>query len=157
MKTKDAGLVCRRCGISRPTLRLWVKRFEEFGVDGLSFRSKRPHRLPVAKATTKEEQWIVELCQRRLGSSRIQSELLRLHGCLLAHHTIQKVLDRQQHPPLKSTRRPRKVVKRYAREVPGERVQLDTCEIGDGLYQYTAIDDCTRFKVLALYPEKSAA
>jgi Integrase core domain len=48
------------------------------------------------------------------------------------------------------------VVKRYAREIPGERVQIDTCEIAEGLYQYTAIDDCTRKKVLKLYSEKSA-
>ncbi|WP_435370220.1 helix-turn-helix domain-containing protein, partial [Acinetobacter indicus] len=25
----DAGLVCRRCGISRPTLRKWWKRYSE--------------------------------------------------------------------------------------------------------------------------------
>lgn len=157
LETKDAGFVCRRCGISRPTLRLWVRRYEESGIDGLSSRSKRPHRLRPGKVTTEEEQWIRELRQRRLGSRRIQSELLRLHNCSLARRTIQKVLGRQQHPPLKATRRARKAVKRYAREVPGERVQLDTYEIADNLYQYTAIDDCTRFKVLALYSEKSAA
>jgi hypothetical protein len=38
------------------------------------------------------------------------------------------------------TRRPRKTVKRYTREIPGERVQFGTCEIDKGLYQYTAID-----------------
>jgi transposase-like protein len=26
-KTGDAGLVCRRCGISRPTLRKWWRRY----------------------------------------------------------------------------------------------------------------------------------
>jgi len=29
--TKDAGLVCRRCGITRLTLRLWWRRFETQG------------------------------------------------------------------------------------------------------------------------------
>ena len=29
--TKDAGLTCRKCGISRPTLRKWLKRYEEKG------------------------------------------------------------------------------------------------------------------------------
>ena len=38
----DAGLVCRRCGISRPTLRKWWKRYSEQGIDGLSSQSKRP-------------------------------------------------------------------------------------------------------------------
>ena len=45
----------------------------------------------------------------------------------------------------------RKGQKRYAKEIPGERVQMDTCKIAPGLYQYTAIDDCTRIRVLALY------
>jgi transposase InsO family protein len=57
----------------------------------------------------------------------------------------------------KDNRRTRKTIKRYAREVPGERVQMDTCEITKQLYQYTAIDDCTRLKVIKLYAEKSAA
>ena len=35
-ETNDAGLVCRRCGISRPTLGKWWKRYSEQGIDGLS-------------------------------------------------------------------------------------------------------------------------
>ena len=34
---------------------------------------------------------------------------------------------------------------------------MDTCKIAPGLYQYTAIDDCTRIRVLALYKRRSAA
>ena len=34
---------------------------------------------------------------------------------------------------------------------------MDTCKIAPGLYQYTAIDDCTRVRVLALYSRRSAA
>jgi transposase InsO family protein len=33
---------------------------------------------------------------------------------------------------------------------------MDTCNIVPGLFQYTAIDDCTRFRVLALYPKRTA-
>ena len=47
--------------------------------------------------------------------------------------------------------------KRYAKEVPGDRVQIDTVKIGRGLFQYTATDDCTRVRVLALYPRRDAA
>ena len=32
----DAGLVCRRCGISRPTLRKWYRRYLELGLAGLA-------------------------------------------------------------------------------------------------------------------------
>ena len=31
----DAGVVCRRCGISRPTLRKWLKRYKEGGISAL--------------------------------------------------------------------------------------------------------------------------
>lgn len=36
-------------------------------------------------------------------------------------------------------------------------MQIDTCKIAPGLYQYTAIDDCTRTRVLALYSRRAAA
>ena len=35
-------------------------------------------------------------------------------------------------------------------------MQIDTCKVGKGLYQFTAIDDCTRMRVLALYSSRSA-
>lgn len=41
----NAGVVCLRCGITRPTLRKWVKRFKESGIDGLSELSRRPHKI----------------------------------------------------------------------------------------------------------------
>jgi transposase InsO family protein len=58
-------------------------------------------------------------------------------------------------PPL---RRPsgRKRSRRYAKEVPGERVQMDTCKIAPGIYQFTAVDDCTRIRVLAVYSRRTA-
>lgn len=46
---------------------------------------------------------------------------------------------------------------RYERPVPGDRVQMDTCKIGPGLYQYTFVDDCTRYRVLRLYSRRTAA
>ena len=33
---------------------------------------------------------------------------------------------------------------------------MDTCKIRKGLYQFTAIDDCTRLRVLGLYPYRSS-
>jgi len=34
---------------------------------------------------------------------------------------------------------------------------MDVCKIAPGVYQYTAIDDCTRYRVLALYSRRTAA
>ena len=39
-ETGAAGFVCRRCGISRPPLRKWSRRFKEQGIEGLRSRSR---------------------------------------------------------------------------------------------------------------------
>jgi hypothetical protein len=36
-------------------------------------------------------------------------------------------------------------------------IGLDVCKIAAALYQYTAIDDCSRWKVMGLYPRRSAS
>jgi len=154
--TKDAGFVCRKCGISRPTLRKWFRRYQQHGIDGLQELSRRPKRSPNKKIDQQQEELIKELRQRRLGTRRIQSELIRLHDIRLSRASLHKVLVKQAAPPLKKSRRVRKTKNRYERPVPGDRVQIDTCQIATDLIQYTAIDDCTRIKVVALYPSKSA-
>jgi transposase InsO family protein len=153
----NAGVVCRRCGISRPTLRKWWRRYQHQGIEGLRSHSKRPHHSPNRKVNSQEELWIVNLRQRRLGVRRIQNELARDYNCHLSIATIDKVLKRTQQPPLRTTRQLRKQVKRYQRPTPGDRVQMDVCKIAPKLYQYTAIDDCTRIKILRLYPNRTAA
>jgi len=112
---------------------------------------------PEPKVFEQQEQWVLELRRRRLGARRIQSELLGEHDCGLSLATIHKVLHKHAQPPLKRSRLSRKKKHRYERDVPGDRVQMDTCKIAPRLYQYTAIDDCTRVRVLALYSARTAA
>jgi len=57
---------------------------------------------------------------------------------------------------LPTRKRGRHKPKRYSRPVPGDRVQMDTCKIRPGLYQFTAIDDCSRFLVAGLARRQSA-
>lgn len=156
-ETNDAGLVCRRCGISRPTLRKWWLRFKKSGEAGLEELSRRPHRSPNRKVFEPQRQWIAELRKRRLGSRRIQSELLRHYQFSLSRATLAKLLRQLESAPLRKSRILRKHRHRYERAIPGDRVQMDTCKIAPGLYQYTAIDDCTRIRCLALFPRRTAA
>lgn len=44
---------------------------------------------------------------------------------------------------------------RYSRPIPGDRVQMDVCKIAPGLYHYVAVDDCTRYRVLGLFPRRN--
>jgi transposase InsO family protein len=65
------------------------------------------------------------------------------------------VLNRHSMNRLRSGRTPR-LPKSYSRDVPGERVQMDTVKVVPGLFQFTAVDDCTRMRVVALYPRRAA-
>ncbi|HDZ9198853.1 TPA: helix-turn-helix domain containing protein, partial [Vibrio cholerae] len=76
----DAGLVCRRCGISRPTLRKWAKRYKQCGIAGLESQSRRPHSSPDTKLTDELRALILTMRDKRnLGARRLQTELIRLH------------------------------------------------------------------------------
>ena len=144
-QTQDAGYVCRRCGISRPTLRKWYKRYQEEGFKGLVDQSKKPHHSPRQKVDQQIIDWVLELRNKRnLGARRIQSELFRQYQCSLSLSTIHKVLMNQQVNPIKKLKR-KKRFNRYQRPVPGECIQIDTCKIAPGIYQYTAVDDCSRW------------
>ena len=152
----DAGLVCRRSGISRPTLRKWLKRYEKDGIDGLVDLSKKPHRSPNQKPTTKNTAWILAMREgRNLGARRIQSQLIRLHHCNLSLATIHKVLSSADVKPIKKLKRKKKYI-RYERPIPGDRVQSDTCKIAPVIYQYTAVDHCSRWRVLRIYQRATA-
>ena len=154
----NAGIVCRRCGISRPTLRKWWRRYRAEGEAGLEARSHRPHRSPGRKVFAEEEALILRLRrERRLGIKMLRNELIRRHGLKLALDTIHKVLVRHGENRLQRPRLRRKGTRRYSRPVPGDRVQMDTCKIAPGLYQYTAIDDCSRWQVLGIFPRRTAA
>jgi len=157
-QTGNAGLTCRRCGISRPTLRKWSRRYQEIGEEGLRSRSRRRKHLPPPKLGPPEEQLILSLRQkRRLGPKRLQTELERLHELHLSTDTIWHVLFRHGVSTALRPRRRIKEPKRYSRPIPGERIQIDSCKIRKGLYQFTAVDDCTRLRVLGLYPDRKQA
>jgi transposase len=104
--THNSGLVCRRCGISRPRLRKWVRRHEEQGLAGLQDQRRRPRNSPNTKVGEQEESWILDLRKsRKLGARRIQNELYREQGCSLGLATIHKVLIRHNVKPLKRHRK----------------------------------------------------
>src|SRR3954453_19128852 len=151
----DAGAVCRRFGISRPTLRKWLRRYEAEGEAGLRGPSRRAPPSPRREGGKPPEEQILELRrERRLGVKRIRNEMQRLHETRLSVATIHKVLVRHDLSVLPTRKRARHKPKRYSRPVPGDRVQMDTCKTQPGLYQFTAIDDCSRF---LLPPWRAAA
>jgi transposase len=92
---RNYSLVSRRCGISRLSLRKWVNRYRQYGVDGLKNYSRRPHQFPRQRVFELEVAWILDLrMKRNLGARRIKAELLRLPECRISIETIHKVLIR---------------------------------------------------------------
>ena len=153
----DAGVVCRRYGISRPTLRKWLRRFDADGEAGLKERSRRPLSSPAKKVSADVEQRILSLRrERHLGVKRIRAELRRLHDVHLSSAVIHKALVRHELNVVPRRKRARHKPKRYSRPVPGDRVQMDVCKIRPGLYQFTALDDCSRYLVAGLARRASA-
>ena len=125
-ETGDAGLQCRRRGVSRQTLRKWLRRHADLGDAGRESRSRRPSSSPRRKVLAEHEAWIIELrAKRRLGARRIQTVLHQLHSFALSLATIHKVMKRNALGPLVRLRRHAKPIQ-YSRPIPGERVQMDT-------------------------------
>ncbi len=125
---------------------------------GLIDRSRSPHRSPSRRMFATEENLIVSLRKnRRLGIKRLRNELRRLHDIRLSVDTIRKILCCHGLHRLKRPKLLRKSWKRYSRALPGDRVQMDVCKIGAGLYWYTAIDDCSRYQVVGVFSRKTAA
>ena len=150
---RHAGRVCLRCGISRPTLRKWWRRYQSDGLDGLRSRSQRPHHLAPSKRTPELIEQVLSLrATRNLGSKRLQNELVRTGGPHLSTSTIHTLLSRAAVAPLHRPKRTRPF-KRYSRPYAGDRVQIDSMKVANGLYQFTAVDDCTRMRVLGLYKD----
>ncbi len=94
-RLNHAGKVCDHFGISRFTLRKWIKRYEEKGADGLQELSRKPHNSPASKITDEQKEIIISLRKdRKLGTRRIQSELKRLHQISLSLASIHKVIKK---------------------------------------------------------------
>lgn len=158
--TGNVSATCRYFGITRQAFYRWLRRFEEHGPEGLRDRSRRPRVSPNA---TKAEVVgkIVYLRQSyHFGPHKISMYLKRYHEVQISPSGVWRILKRLEMNRLPASQRYRRHVdrwKRYEKPLPGHRVQIDVKFIAPlqgsrkKHYQYTAIDDCTRIRVLRIY------
>jgi transposase len=156
--TGNVALTCRYYGISRQTYYSWVRRYEEFGLDGLRDRSKRPHVSPGATSSEMVAKIIYLRSNYHFGRQKIQMYLKRYHGIAISVSGIWRILkrlDMNRLPSSQRYKRHRERWKRYEQPQPGHRVQIDVKFIAPlrgsrrGCYfQFTGIDDCTSLRVL---------
>src|SRR5213080_2625815 len=142
----------RRFGVSVRTIRRWRVRWRQDGLEGLVPRYPRRR----GRRVTPRVIELIGHARRELGygAARTQLWLRRVHDVRVAMGTIQRIFRDLGIPYLRRTRKrvPRQM-KLFEKAEPGESVQVDVKFVkiaGRWAFQYTALDDCTRFRVLPL-------
>lgn len=157
---ENVARVCRRFGLSRKSFYKWKRRRAEHGDAGSCDRARTPRRSPRATASEVVSKILYLRQHYHFGPGRIAAYLLRFHRIGIAVSSVHRILKRHgmNRLPANQKHQPHgKRWQRYEKPQPGHRLQLDVkfLERTPGtrrrLYQFTAIDDCTRIRVLKVY------
>lgn len=151
--------------VSRQSLHRWIARWDG-SLESLMDRSHRPRRHP--SQHTKEEIELALKVQRhnkRLGLVCLWVHLKKNFGYCRSIPALYKLLRREGVLAAPKKRKRRKPKPYEPILMPGERFQMDVKYVptscvtgrlaGKQLYQYTAIDECTRWRHLAVFDELS--
>lgn len=159
--TGNVSQTCRYFGITRQTFYIWLRRYEEKGLEGLRDKSSRPHVSPNATNAEVVGKIIYLRQNYHFGPHKIAMYLKRYHEVTISPSGVWRILKRLDLNRLPASQRHKshqKRWKRYEKPQPGHQVQVDVKFItpigaaGKKYYQFTAIDDCTRLRVLRIYP-----
>jgi transposase InsO family protein len=151
---------CRYFGISRKTFYKWKRRQAVDGDAGLCDRPRVPQRSPHATPPEVVSKILYLRQQYHFGAGRIADYLRRFHQVSVARSTVHRLLGTNGMARLPANQKYRAHGlrwQRYEKPPPGHRLQVDVkfLERIPGsrkrLYQFTAIDDCTRIRVLKVF------
>lgn len=156
----------RKFGVSRATIYRWRKMYDGT-LSSLAERSRRPHSHP-NQHTPEELKLISDMRRRNPEDGLVVFWVkLTLRGYKRSIPSLWRVLKRLTLQPIKPPN-PKYVAKPYEKMLyPGQRVQVDVkvvplaCIVpnADGLqerfYQYTAIDEYSRFRFIMAFKEQS--
>jgi transposase InsO family protein len=157
---RGVAQTCRHFGLSRKTFYKWSARYKSHGEAGLCDRPRVPQHSPRATPRVVISKILYLRDRYHFGPGRIASYLQRFHQITVARSTVHRILIRYgvSRLPANLKRRPTgRPWKRYEKPQPGHRVQVDVKFLEriagsrKRLYQFTAIDDCTRIRVLKIY------
>ena len=156
----NVARTCRHFGISRKTFYKWRRRFEAHGGGGLADRTRVPHHSPRATPADVVSKILYLRQHYHFGPGKIADYLKRFHGLSVACDSVHRILRRHGMNRLPANQKYRRHAQRwtrYEKAQPGHRLQVDVkfLERIPGtrrrFYQFTAIDDCTRIRVLKVY------
>jgi len=159
---KNATKTALRYGVSRKTLYKWLARYDG-ALSSLKDKSHRPHTNP--KAHTEAE---IAMIIRALKKVKWQDLLLEYQRLIARGYTRHYGSFKRIANKLRALK-PKKIVARkkpkpyFRAAYPGQKVQMDVkyvpseCIVGGkAYYQFTAVDECTRFTYRQMYDEKSS-
>jgi len=152
----------RKYNKSRSYIYFWLSRWDG-SVASLACQSRRPHSHP--NQHTEQELKLIRDMRRRnpnLGMVELWHRL-RKRGYSRRPESLFRVMRKMGLFPAAKTQHPYKAKPYEQMTHPGERVQIDVKVVPRKcvtdpqlrLFQYTAIDEFTRLRFLAAYPEQS--
>lgn len=162
LKKGNATETARRYRISRKTLYKWLKRYDGTW-QSLMDQSRRPHRMP--RAHTPEE---IRQIRRLLKKYHWEDLILAYqgmrekYGYTRSYGGFKRIASKLKAEKGNKKRKRRKNKPYQRAEYPGRKVQVDVkyvpteCVVdGQKYYQFTAVDECTRWTYRQMYDEHS--
>ncbi len=162
--SSNVAKTCRYYGISRACFYRWYQRYQAEGVDGLRDHSRRPLHSPRATQAEIVGKIVYLREHYHFGPWKIMIYLKRYHEIEISKSGTWRILQRlklNRLPYNQGYKRHVERWKRYEKPQPGHRIQIDVKfleKIPDTrkrYYQFTAIDDYTRLRVLRIYEKNN--
>jgi len=164
---KGVTAAARRYNVSRQLIYRWKNRYDGT-LESLKDHSHRPHSHP-NQHTDAELKLIEDMRKRNVNTGLVVFWVkLRQKGYTRSITSLWRVLKRRELAPIKP-QNPKYIPKPYEKMLyPGQRVQIDVkfvpdaCIVGDAkaegkkFYQYTAIDEYSRYRYLEAFEEHSS-
>lgn len=151
-----------RYKVSRKTVYKWLKRYDGT-TDSLVDHSHRPLNSP-RKHTDKELKLIKKRLKKHKWNDLILAyqELVEKDGYTRSYGGYKRIVSQLKALKPKRTKQKRKPKPYKRAEYPGQKIQLDVKYVpsycvadGKKYYQYTAVDECTRWTFREMYDEHS--
>ena len=148
-----------RYRVCRKAIYEWKKRYDGRW-QSLIDRSHRPHSHP--RQQTAEEYAMIERYYRRTKDKIMLWDKLRENGYTRCYNSLLRAIKRLKLEETPEKRKGYKPKPYQRAEYPGQKVQIDVKFVpaycvanGQKYYQYTAVDECTRYCFREMYDEHS--
>lgn len=167
---ESISLTARHFGLTRKTLRSWLKQLKDFGPAGLNEKSRAPKHKRAPSTSSDIVYHVVKVRKEYPAWSKykIQTILARDYSLETSVSNVGRIIKRRGLVDLKKSAKRRKAALRPKLRFPrglrisgaGEMIQMDTKYImlpgGRKLFQFTAIDVLSKRRVLEVYPSLSS-